>query len=252
MAIKIQGTNVVNDSRELENITNLKTINSESILGVGDISITSPNDSTISISAGSGLTTGGSFTTNQSFGETITINHEDTSSSSSSSNSGNTFIQDVFIDSFGHVTSFGTNTITDSDLGLDSNDYVRHASLGIGTNAGGFGDIRATGNITAFYSDDRLKTRLGGLDDALDKVDTLDVFYYEPNETAQDLGYEKIKDVGVSAQQVQMILPEIVAPAPIDDEYLTVRYEKMVPLLLQAIKELRQEVNSLKETKNDS
>jgi hypothetical protein len=40
MAIKVQNTTVINDSRQLENITNLKTVNSQSILGAGDISIT--------------------------------------------------------------------------------------------------------------------------------------------------------------------------------------------------------------------
>jgi hypothetical protein len=41
-------------------------------------------------------------------------------------------------------------------------------------------------------------------------------------------------------------MPEIVAPAPIDDKYLTVRYEKLAPLLIEAIKELRAEINDNK------
>ena len=105
--------------------------------------------------------------------------------------------------------------------------------------------ITATGNITAYYSDDRLKTRLGLIENALDKVKTLDSFYYEANETAQALGYEPIREVGVSAQQVQAIMPEVVAPAPIDDTYLTVRYERLVPLLLAAINELEAKVAAL-------
>ena len=121
------------------------------------------------------------------------------------------------------------------------------ASLGVGTPASGTaGEIRATNNITAYYSDDRLKTRLGYIENALDKVDSLSGFYYEANETAQAFGYEVKREVGVSAQQVQAILPEIVAPAPIDDRYLTVRYERLVPLLIEAIKELRAEVKTLK------
>ena len=121
------------------------------------------------------------------------------------------------------------------------------ASLGVGTAASGTaGEIRATNNVTAYYSDDRLKTKLGDIDNALDKIDTLAGFYYEANQTAQDLGYTVIREVGVSAQSVQAIMPEVVAPAPIDDRYLTVRYERLVPLLIQGIKELRAEIKALK------
>jgi hypothetical protein len=118
--------------------------------------------------------------------------------------------------------------------------------LSVGTTSDpGAGAIYATGNITAFFSDDRLKTKLGGIQDALAKVKTLSGFYYEPNQTAQDLGYEVIREVGVSAQQVQAVMPEVVVPAPIDDKYLTVRYEKLIPLLIEAIKELDAKLEGL-------
>jgi len=123
-------------------------------------------------------------------------------------------------------------------------------SIGVGTAASATaGEIRATNNITAYYSDDRLKTRLGNVENALDKVTTLDAFYYEANEVAQGLGYEPVREVGISAQQVQMVIPEVVAPAPIDEKYLTVRYERLVPLLIAAIKELKAEVEVLKGVK---
>jgi hypothetical protein len=116
----------------------------------------------------------------------------------------------------------------------------------VGTTADpGAGAIYATGNITAYYSDDRLKTRLGDIDDALGIIDKIDAFYYEANETAKELGYEAVREVGVSAQSVQRVLPEVVAPAPIDAEYLTVRYERLVPVLIQAIKELTARVAQL-------
>ena len=123
-------------------------------------------------------------------------------------------------------------------------------SIGVGTAASATtGEIRATNNITAYYSDDRLKTRLGNVESALDKVSTLDAFYYEANEVAQSLGYEPVREVGISAQQVQAVMPEVVAPAPIDEQYLTVRYERLVPLLIAAIKELKAEVEELKGAK---
>ena len=120
-------------------------------------------------------------------------------------------------------------------------------SLGVGTTPSGTtGEIRATGNITAYYSDDRLKTKLGVIENSLDKICSLEGFYYEANETAQALGYEPVREVGISAQATQKVLPEIVAPAPIDEKYLTVRYERLAPLLIEAIKELREEVKALK------
>ena len=130
---------------------------------------------------------------------------------------------------------------------IDTGASVQHGSLGIGTAASGTtGEIRATNNITAYYSDDRLKNRLWNIPSALQKVTSLNGFYYQPNQTAQDLGYELKTEVGVSAQEVQAIMPEVVAPAPIDDKYLTVRYERLVPLLIEAIKELRSELDELK------
>jgi hypothetical protein len=126
------------------------------------------------------------------------------------------------------------------------------ASLGVGTAASGTaGQIRATGDIVAHFSDDRLKTKLGNIEDALAKVRTLSGFYYVPNETAQDLGYQPDRDVGVSAQQVQAVQPEATAPAPIDEKYLTVRYERLVPLLIEAIKELDSELQSIKQQLKD-
>jgi hypothetical protein len=122
------------------------------------------------------------------------------------------------------------------------------SSLGVGTAASGTaGEIRATNNITAYYSDDRFKTNLGNIPDALAKVLTLNGFYYEANELAQSFGYEKVLEVGVSAQQVQAVQPEVVVPAPIDENYLTVRYERLVPLLIEAIKELNAKITALEQ-----
>ena len=108
------------------------------------------------------------------------------------------------------------------------------------------GDITATGDVTAYFSDDQLKTKLGNIENALDKLMTLNGFYYEPNQTAIDLGYELKREIGVSAQEVQKVVPEVVVKAPISDEYLTVKYDRLIPLIIESIKELKYEIDSLK------
>lgn len=146
----------------------------------------------------------------------------------------------------GDVPTLNQNTSGSAATFTSTTQNSQFNSIGVGTAASTTaGEIRATNNITAFFSDDRLKTKLGGIQDALAKVKTLSGFYYEPNQTAQDLGYEVIREVGVSAQQVQAVMPEVVVPAPIDDKYLTVRYEKLIPLLIEAIKELDAKIESL-------
>ena len=143
--------------------------------------------------------------------------------------------------------TLASTVITSSLTSVGSLGNTQIASLGVGTAASGTsGEIRATNNVTAYYSDDRMKINLGNIPNALDKLKTLNGFYYEANELAQSMGYEVKKEVGVSAQQVQAIMPEVVAPAPIDDKYLTVRYERLVPLLIEAIKELESQVAELK------
>ena len=120
-------------------------------------------------------------------------------------------------------------------------------SLGVGTAASGTtGEIRATGAVSAGYSDDRLKTKLGNIENALDKVLNLNGFYYQANETAQQLGYTTEKQVGLSAQQVLVSLPEVVVSAPISNEYLTIQYERLIPLLVEAIKEQQKQIEELK------
>ena len=142
----------------------------------------------------------------------------------------------------------GSTGATGPSGGFSTGSNGQVNSLGIGTPASGLtGEIRATNNITAYYSDDRLKTKLGAIENALDKVKQLSGFYYEANDIAQLLGYEVKREVGVSAQEVQAQMPEVVAPAPIDDKYLTVRYEKLIPLLIEAIKELDRKIDELKE-----
>ena len=147
------------------------------------------------------------------------------------------------------VTVSGTTAVTLSlPQSIATGSSVQFGSLGVGVaGSGTTGEIRATNNITAYYSDDRLKTKLGNIENALEKLESLTGFYYEANQTAQDLGYAVRKEVGLSAQDVQKVLPEVVVPAPIDPEkYLTIHYDKVIPLIVEAIKELSAEVKEIK------
>ena len=96
-------------------------------------------------------------------------------------------------------------------------------------------------------SDDRLKDISGPITNALDKVDTLTGFYYKNNETAKSLGLiSENHQVGVSAQTLKEVLPEAVSQWSLENDYMVVAYDRIIPLLIEAIKELRAEVKTLK------
>ena len=187
-------------------------------------------NSSLTVTAGTGMSGGGAV----SLGGTVTL-----------TNAGVTSI----VAGTGISISGSTGAVTiNAGQALGTTSDVQFKSLGVGTAASGTtGEIRATNNITAFYSDERLKTKTGNIENALDKVCQIETMLYHANEIAVALGYDaSIQEVGLTAQSVQKVQPEVVVPAPIDDKYLTVRYEKLVPLLIEAIKELRAEVADLR------
>lgn len=125
---------------------------------------------------------------------------------------------------------------------------VQFKSLGIGTAASGTaGELRTTNDITAWYSsDERLKTNIELIPEALKKVNGVSGVFFDWNDTALTMYPDRIeRDVGVIAQQMQNVLPEVVATR--DNGFLAVRYEKIVPLLIEAIKELDKKVKDLTE-----
>jgi hypothetical protein len=111
------------------------------------------------------------------------------------------------------------------------------------------GALNVTGDITAYYtSDARLKTNIFNIENALDKVNRLNGVTFEWNETGRSLFDEDFVipdlEVGVIAQEIQAVLPEVVTTR--NNGMLAVNYEKIVPLLIEAIKELSAEVTKLK------
>lgn len=156
-------------------------------------------------------------------------------------------------------SSAGTLTIINPNV-MASNANFTFKSLGVGTTASGTtGEIRATGNISSNYSDERLKENIELITNAVEKVEQLRGVTYTPNSIAESFGFIKKQEVGVLAQDVKQVLPEAVRPAPFDimlyedteisrsgENYMTVQYEKLVPLLVEAIKELNKEIKKLK------
>lgn len=111
--------------------------------------------------------------------------------------------------------------------------------------------IIATDDIIGLASDERLKENIKPIENALDKVEKLDGFTYNFNEIGEKLGFDSNQRYsGVSAQDVQNVLPEASAPAPRDNNYLTVKYDKLIPLLIESIKDLKNDIDDIK--KNDS
>lgn len=127
----------------------------------------------------------------------------------------------------------------------------------MGTSASGItGEIRAANNIIAYYSDRRLKTDIVQIHDALNKIKSISGVYFRNNDTASKFGFnDRSVQVGVIAQEVQNVMPQIIKPAPFDsddgvtsrsgEKYLTVQYDRLIPLLIQAIKELDKKIDDL-------
>jgi hypothetical protein len=126
----------------------------------------------------------------------------------------------------------------------------------------GSGNYYGTGDVTAYYSDERLKTKINTITDAIEKIKSLEGFVYVENDLARSLGYTNEKEqAGVSAQQIQAVLPQAVSLAPFDmqgvaetgdvvsktgENYLTVKYDRIVPLLIEGIKEQQTQIESQK------
>lgn len=160
-------------------------------------------------------------------------------------------------DSAGNVTGTGAYGLYISFAG-NWNFTNKYAIYTAGNHVSYFGgEVRAAGDVTAYYSDERLKIKKGKIENALEKVNSIETFYFTNNELAKSFGYTSDKlQVGVSAQSVEKVMPEVIKVAPFDadsqgnsvsgEDYKTVQYDKLVPLLIESIKELKAEIEELK------
>ena len=130
---------------------------------------------------------------------------------------------------------------------VDTGDFkVEDGSIAVGTitNSTTNGRIDASNDIVAYSTSDiRLKNNIKSIDKALDKVNSIqgiEFDWIEKEEVHGNSGH----DVGVIAQEIEKILPDVVTTR--DSGYKAVKYEKIVPLLIEAIKDLSKQVDGLK------
>jgi hypothetical protein len=120
------------------------------------------------------------------------------------------------------------------------------------------GSAYFSGDVVAYSSDKRLKENVTPIGDSLNKIKQISGVYFDWKDKIEGTDFVPAQkhDVGVIAQDVQKILPEVVTLAPFDtdsygksksgENYLTVKYDKLVPLLIEAIKEISTENQELK------
>ena len=125
--------------------------------------------------------------------------------------------------------------------------------VGVSTTSSGavVGEIRASNEITAYYASDvRLKDNIKPIENALEKLRKLQGVTFDWKDSVietrggDDGYYVRKKDTGIIAQEVEQVLPEVVAQR--EDGFKAVRYEKLAGLIIQAINELADEVDRLK------
>ena len=217
-------------------LTTARLINGTAFNGSADITIKANTTNALTVGSGLALSGGGS-TFDGSAAVTIT-------------NAGVTGITGTTNQV---VASAAAGSVTLSlPQSINTGANVQFGSLGIGTPASATaGEIRATNNVTAYYSsDERLKTNVRKIQGALESVSKIDGVIYDWNETyLADHGdvdgyFVRQDNSGVIAQQVEKVFPHVVADR--EDGYKAVRYELLVPLLIEAIKELKAEIEVLK------
>ncbi len=139
-----------------------------------------------------------------------------------------------------------------TSLGLGTGSDVQFDSFGVATAASGTsGEIRATNDITAFYSSDvSLKENIHNISSPMDKVQNLNGVLFDWKQSfidskgGEDGYFVRRTDVGVIAQDVEKVLPEVVGTRP--DGVKAVKYDRLCALLIECVKDLQVQVNDLK------
>jgi len=147
-----------------------------------------------------------------------------------------------------NITGTGNINITGD---LDVTNDIQTDSLGVGTAPSGTsGEIRATNDVTAFYSSDiALKENIVNIPDPIEALKKLNGVLFDWKKSyidekgGEDGYFIRKKDVGVIAQDVEKVLPEAVATRP--DGIKAVKYDRLTCLLIEAVKKLNDKVENL-------
>jgi len=138
-----------------------------------------------------------------------------------------------------------TSNLETFTASLSTTSNVRFGSLGIGmASSGTSGRIDAANDVVAFSTSDiRLKENIVPIPNALEKISKISGNTYDWRTEFKDVhGYEG-NDVGVIAQEVEAVLPQLVQDR--DNGYKAVKYDKLVALLIEGIKEQQTQIHSL-------
>jgi hypothetical protein len=210
------------------------------------------------VTAGTGISVSGTAVTNTgilSISGTAPVSASTTSgattiSMAAATSAVNGYMTSTYAAKLDGIAAGATNVTNNNQLTNGNGYYSSGSTPSFGATSTGAltvtGAITATGDMTAYYSSDRnLKTNIAPITGALAKVEAISGVTYNWNETAVGQGKSAdVREAGVIAQEVQAVLPEVVKTR--DNGFLAVDYEKVVALLIEAVKELSAEVKDLK------
>ena len=111
------------------------------------------------------------------------------------------------------------------------------------------GKIAADNDIIAFASDKRLKENIIEISNPLDKIKQIRGIYYDWKENVKEKGFypnRKKNEIGMIAQEVEKIIPQAIEPAPFNNDYKTIKYDRIIPLLVECIKDQQKQIDELK------
>ena len=257
--LNLSGSGIISGSSQVTGIANSQLVNSGiGIGGAGTIDL-GESTTTANILQGSGVVSGSSqisalgfvtasdatkhpnwIASNLVAGSNVTITSGSNTLRISSSGGG----AGGGVGTLQQVTDSGS--ATDVQVQFENTTDSTSKTTGAVTIGGGLGvnnTINAGGDVIAYASsDERLKDNIKPIENPLEVISQISGNTFDWNSEKQNI-YNG-KDYGVIAQEIQKVMPELVDTR--DNGYLAVKYDKIVPLLIESIKELKKEIEELK------